>query len=96
MLGSVATHITSEVNLIKLFWRRFTHIFCKLDRFINANNKWLSAVKRSGLQTKASKYTPKMFCDINYWGQSYETFYGRNLPIFEISQSVCPWQAFPA
>ncbi len=26
----------------------------------------------------------------------YKTFYGRNLRIFVISQSVCPWQAFPA
>jgi hypothetical protein len=80
MLDSVATHITSEVNLIKLFWHKFTHIFCKLDRFINANNKWLSAVKRSGLQTKVSKFTPKNFCEIDSsWGQSYKTFQGRIL-----------------
>jgi hypothetical protein len=26
-------------------------------------------------------------------GQSYKTFYGRNLRIFVISYSVCPWQA---
>ncbi len=28
-------------------------------------------------------------------GQSYKTFYIRKLRIFVISQSVCPWQAFP-
>jgi len=28
--------------------------------------------------------------------QSYKTFYGRNLRMFAIIQSVCPWQAFPA
>jgi hypothetical protein len=26
----------------------------------------------------------------------YNTYYGRNLPIFVISLSVCPWQASPA
>ncbi len=30
------------------------------------------------------------------WGLYYQTLYGRNLQIFVISQSVCPWQAFPA
>ncbi len=30
------------------------------------------------------------------WAQFYETFYDRNLRIFVISQSVCPWQALPA
>jgi hypothetical protein len=26
----------------------------------------------------------------------YKTYYGHDLLIFEISYSVCPWQAFPA
>ncbi len=30
------------------------------------------------------------------WGLYYKTYYGRNLRIFVISLSVCPWQAFPA
>jgi hypothetical protein len=29
-------------------------------------------------------------------GLFYKTFYGRNLRILVISQSVCLWQAFPA
>jgi hypothetical protein len=29
-------------------------------------------------------------------GQCYKTFHGRDLRIFEISLSVCPWQEFPA
>jgi hypothetical protein len=29
-------------------------------------------------------------------GMYYKTFYGRNLLIFVISKSVCPWWAFPA
>jgi hypothetical protein len=28
-------------------------------------------------------------------GLYYKTFYGRNLQIFVISSSVCPWQAYP-
>ena len=28
-------------------------------------------------------------------GQSYKTFYGRNLRIFVISQCVCPWKGLP-
>ncbi len=34
--------------------------------------------------------------EVAIWGQCYKTFYGRTLCIFIISQSVCPWQAFPA
>ncbi len=30
------------------------------------------------------------------WGQCYKTFYGRNLPIFEMSYSVFLRQAFTA
>ncbi len=30
------------------------------------------------------------------WSQCYKTFFGRNLPSFVISWSVCPRQAFPA
>jgi len=29
------------------------------------------------------------------WAQCYKTFYGRNLRMFVISYSVCPWQDFP-
>jgi hypothetical protein len=36
-----------------------------------------------------------MFYNINTRAQCYKTFYGRILRIFEISWSVCPWQAFP-
>ncbi len=38
----------------------------------------------------------KIFYSIGTRGQCYKTFYVRNLRIFVISQSVCPWQAFPA
>ncbi len=33
---------------------------------------------------------------INDQGQSYETFNVRNLQMFVLSWSVCPWQDFPA
>jgi hypothetical protein len=37
-----------------------------------------------------------VFLFSSFSGQRYKTFSGRNLRIFVISQSVCPWQAFPA
>jgi len=37
-----------------------------------------------------------VFLFSSFSGQCYKTFYGRKLRIFVISQSVCPWQAFPA
>jgi len=40
-----------------------------------------------GVLLKGANYAPK--------GLYYKTFYGRNLRIFTISSSVCPWQAFP-
>ncbi len=30
------------------------------------------------------------------WGQCFGTFYVRNIQMFLISYSICPWQAFPA
>ncbi len=33
------------VNLIKLFWHKFTHVFCKLDHCINANIIFLCCEK---------------------------------------------------
>jgi hypothetical protein len=38
-------------------------------------------MKLSSLQMRVSEYTPN------------KTFYGRNLRLFIISYSVCPWQA---
>jgi hypothetical protein len=34
--------------------------------------------------------------DILSWCQRYKTFYDRNLRMFLISYSVCPWQASSA
>jgi hypothetical protein len=53
-------------------------------------------------QTKKKFYTSKIRCWFKHWRQPttrppfYVTFYVRNLRIFVISQSVCPWQAFSA
>ncbi len=35
------------------------------------------------------------YCKYAPWGQCYKTFYFCELRIFIMSQSVCPWQAFP-
>ncbi len=47
------------VDLIKLFWRKFSHIFFKLNHFINANNNCLGEEERSSLPTQLSKFMPK-------------------------------------
>ncbi len=39
-----------RANSIKLFWRKFTHTFFKLDLFINIHNVRCIAIKRSSLQ----------------------------------------------
>jgi hypothetical protein len=49
----------------KLFGINLLTLFCKLDRFINAYNNYHSVVKRSILQTRVSKFSPKKFYEIN-------------------------------
>jgi hypothetical protein len=46
-------------NLIKLFGINLPTLFWRLYCFINDYNNCLSAVKRSSLQTRVSKFTPK-------------------------------------
>ncbi len=53
-------------------------------------------LKHSSLLRKFGNYGRKMFYKISPWGQCYKIFFVRNLRIFVISQSVCPWQAFQA
>jgi hypothetical protein len=38
--------LATEVNLIELFWPKFTRTFCKLGYFINVNNSWPISIKR--------------------------------------------------
>ncbi len=52
--------------------------------------------KHGSLLGQFVKYVCKKFSNIGSWGLYYKTFYGRNLQIFVMSYSVCPWQAFPA
>ncbi len=61
-----------RVNLIKLFWLKFTHTFCKLDRFINRSNTSCIALKRSSLQKRVSNFTPKKWYEID---PSLSSFY---------------------
>jgi hypothetical protein len=48
-----------EVDLIKLFWPKFTCSFCKLDLFIVMQQTLLIFIKWSSLPKSASKLTPK-------------------------------------
>jgi hypothetical protein len=48
------------------------------------------------LALTASGIKSNIVYSIDTRGLYYKTFYGRNLQIFVISYSVCPWQAFQA
>jgi hypothetical protein len=52
--------------------------------------------KHSSLLGTFVSYEKMKTCENYSWGQSYKTFYGYNLHIFEIRLNVCPWQASPA
>ncbi len=52
------------LGLIKLFWRKFIHTFCKLDHFIK-NCKICNIMKRHTLQKRVSKFVPIKFYEID-------------------------------
>jgi hypothetical protein len=60
------------VDLIKLFGRKFTHPFCKLNCFINYYINCRSVVKRSSLQPRVSKFMPKVFYEIDSRSQVHK------------------------
>jgi hypothetical protein len=60
-----------RVDLIKLFWRKFTYSFCKLDLFIEIQQIQLIFIKWS-LQ-KVSKFMPKKFYEIDPWVRIHNT-----------------------
>ncbi len=60
-----------------------------LDHFKNIGNICCVDMKRSGLQNRVSKFTPKKFFEIDTRGQCYKTLFVRDSRIFVISYSVC-------
>jgi hypothetical protein len=50
----------------------------------------------SEVKFKSTLKTLRDVVNINFRGLYHKAYYGRNLRISEMSQSVCPWQAFPA
>ncbi len=67
-----------------------------LDRNHQARLEMFATDKHSSLIYMSVNYGHKKFYNIGPWCQSYMIFYFRNLRMFAISWSVCPWQAFPA
>jgi hypothetical protein len=61
-------------DLIKLFWRKITHVFCKLDCFTNVAI-FFSVMKKFSFQKCLSKFTPIKFYEIGSWGKYYKTFW---------------------
>jgi hypothetical protein len=57
----LAPLVPAGVNLLKRFWSKFTHSFCKLDYFNTKSFFLLSALKRTSLQKRESKFTPIKF-----------------------------------
>jgi hypothetical protein len=57
---------------------------------VNASG-WSTMVEQSTLEFEGLNPV-----DLGSMGRYYKTFYGRNLRIFNITESACPWQAFPA
>ncbi len=62
---TLSTKGNSGVDLIKPFWRKFTHTLCKLDHFINISIICCITMKVSSLQYRVSKFTPKKFYEID-------------------------------
>ncbi len=86
-----------QIFLIPLLVLRTTTFFLK---FLNRNFR-----KLFFWFFPSSSQRPPSFCllqsspmrgSAQIRGQCYKIFYDRNLRIFVISWSVCPWQAFPA
>ncbi len=76
------------IYLIKVFGANLLTLFSKLDHFINANNDCFSAVKRSSLQTKVSKFTAKkfhMWSTQNYFRVNLLTLFGKLDHLINIS-----------
>ncbi len=56
---------TPGVDLIKLLGVNLLTLLCKLDHFINISNIYGIFMKRSSLQNRLSKFTPKKFYEID-------------------------------
>ncbi len=89
-----------------LGWQRSTkkEIFSSfLKRSIFSG--WLRkscCARRSGTSLTTARWTSGLWASLSSSlhrfepGPNHKTFYDRNLSMFEVSQSVCPLQAFPA
>ncbi len=72
---------TPGVNLLKLFWCKFTLMFCKLDYFMNTKNIFCIGMKRSSFE-KECEFMPKRSNEIDSLGLYYQNFYGS---VFRVS-----------
>ncbi len=64
-LCKITQQLIPGVDLIKLFWSKCTHTFCKLDHCINTSNIYSIVMKRYSLQNRVSKFAPKKFYEID-------------------------------
>ncbi len=54
-------------NLIKLFWQKFTHVFCKLDCCTNVAI-FFSVMKKFSFQKSINRFRPIKFYEIDSTG----------------------------
>ncbi len=89
-------HFIQQQNVLQFHNYKLFYINAvSLKLFLqNLHYDYLSraALYRRLLELSKVRSSVVVFCR----GLYYKTFFGRNLKIFTISYSVCPWQAFPA
>ncbi len=73
----------------KTFYRRNLQIYTVSQSICQPSLEKLDRNKHSSLVRKFVNYGHKKFYYTGTGGQSYKTFYGRNLQIYTLSQSVC-------
>jgi hypothetical protein len=76
--------------------RCFIHLGSSLTSKHETRLERLARDKHSSLFQKFVTYGRKKISKIGTKAQCYRTFFVRNLQIFVISSSVCPWQAIQA
>ncbi len=98
-----------RLSVVRIFTEK-PYFFYPTQNFIRKTNRAIIKIvtKKQDTRNYQKVNLPKLqlaqlgfFCRLTLvhliqCGQSYKTFYGRNLRIFVISQSICPWQAFLA
>ncbi len=86
---------TPSVNVIKTFCIHNLQSF-EISQNVCPRQDFLPSLTNTQLSMKIRELQTKKIYNIDPWCQYFKTLCIHNLQSFVISQSVCPWQAFPA